>query len=89
MRNTNKACFLWQSAWPNGSTLACGLLGPRFEPRFKECREVAETYFTFFRSEIWSCTLRKIGMFFLFFFWGGGLSMYTDYPTSSYEHVII
>jgi hypothetical protein len=48
--------------------LACGLVGARFESRFGGCREVAETYFAFFCSEILSCgmdkptlTLKKIG----------------------------
>ena len=46
-----------ESAWPNGSTLVCGLLGPQFESQFGECREFAGTYFSFFCSEKSSCRM--------------------------------
>jgi hypothetical protein len=48
-RHTRKSVRL------NDSTLACGLVGLRFESQFGGCREVAQTYFIFFRSEILSC----------------------------------
>jgi hypothetical protein len=36
-----------ESLCPNGRTLACGLVGPWLESRLGECREVAQTYFTY------------------------------------------